>query len=117
MANVSWTHNGSGIWTTKTDWSNGTLPGSGDQVSISTAAAATITVSSGTNEVDTLSTAANDALALTGGTLDILGSGALYGAVTQSKAASKFIVSGTGTYAYGNFKQTAGTAVLQGLNT
>ncbi len=113
MASVSWIHAGSGNWTTATDWSTGAVPGSGDDVSIVAAGAITVTVSAGNNLVDSLTTGANDALALTGGTLDILGYGSLSGSVKQSVAASRLIVSGQGITVYGNFTQTAGTVIVQ----
>jgi hypothetical protein len=115
MAIVSWKHAGSGTWTTASNWSSGAVPGSGDDVSILVAGAITVTVSSGNNLVDSLTTGANDGLALTGGTLDILGYGTLAGAVKQSNAvsASTLIVSGQGISITGNFTQSAGSVVVQ----
>lgn len=113
MAYLSWSHAGSGNWSTKADWSTGFVPTGSDDVSIMTAGAITVTVSSGNNAVDSLTTGASDALALTGGTLDILGYGNLAGAVKQSAAASRFIVAGQGITITGNFTQTAGTVIVQ----
>lgn len=67
-ATVTWINPGSGNWDTGSNWSTGSVPGSGDDVVIDTSAAATITVRVGDSEsVHQLTLGSVDTLSVTGG--------------------------------------------------
>jgi fibronectin-binding autotransporter adhesin len=106
MASISWLNSVSGNWNTAANWSTGTVPGAGDDVTINVSSAATITHNSGTSVVSTLYTGSLATLAVTGGSLTASGYATLYGPVTQS--AGSFIL-GPGSYCGGTYTQTGGT--------
>src|SRR6266480_1767921 len=67
LSAVNWINPGSGNWDVPANWNGGSVPGSGDDVIINTAAPATILIQTGdTEQVNSLTTAANDTLSLTG---------------------------------------------------
>ena len=79
-ADVYWSIASSGNWDVGANWSTGNVPGSGDDVTISTAAAATVTIGAGDLEaVRSLTTTANDTLAITGGSLGVAAASVLDG--------------------------------------
>jgi RHS repeat-associated protein len=75
---------GSGSWNLGSNWSTGSVPGSADDVVINTASAATITYSSGGVTIHSLTTATDDTLSITGGTLNIAGNSTLSGPLTMT---------------------------------
>src|SRR5207245_6022841 len=82
---VQWINPNGGNWGTAANWSTGSVPGSGDDAVINTAAAATITIQAGDVElVNSLMTAANDALSLTGGALTVNASSTLSGPLAMT---------------------------------
>ena len=93
---ITWIATGSGNWDTPGNWSGGAVPGSGDDVSISTSAPATITITSiDTESVHSLTTAANDTLSMTGGSLAVAANSTLSGAL--SVTGGTLAANGTGT--------------------
>jgi hypothetical protein len=70
MAAVTWKPNANGNWSTAADWSTGALPGVSDTATLSSAAAHTVTYSTGTNTVSSI-VATTDRLAVTGGSLSV----------------------------------------------
>src|SRR5258707_412628 len=79
---VNWINAAGGTLNTPANWSTGNVPGPNDDAVISTAAAATISLTGGTITVHSLTTAANDMLSLTGGALILAGNSSFSGAVT-----------------------------------
>jgi RHS repeat-associated protein len=76
---------GSGNWDVGANWSTGSVPASTDNVVISTSAAATITYQASDGySIQSLSTASNDTLSFTGGTLNIQASSTLSGPLTMT---------------------------------
>ena len=119
MAAISWKSNTSGFWDVAANWSTGTVPGAKDDVTISTAAAQTITHNTGTNNIASLYVASDDTLAVTGGTLTVLGIATIYGNLTESAGTMAFAggasqVNGTVTQKGGTLDVTSGTLVLNG---
>ncbi len=81
---VSWT-GGSGNWDTAANWSGDKVPGTGDDIVISTSSAATITIRSGDSEsVHSLNTAGNDTLSITGGSLEVAANSTLAGPLAMT---------------------------------
>src|ERR1019366_1836623 len=67
-----WINPNSGNWDVASNWSSGAVPGAFDNVAISTTSAATITIQSGDAEsAQSLTTAGNDTLSITGGSLTV----------------------------------------------
>ncbi|HUY34127.1 MAG TPA: DUF4214 domain-containing protein [Pirellulales bacterium] len=72
LSSVAWINPSGGNWDVAANWSTGSVPGSGDDVDINTAAAATITIQLFDVEtVHSLTTAGNDTLSITGGSLTV----------------------------------------------
>ena len=67
---ISWAVNASGNWGTTVDWSSDRLPGSGDDVLISTRNSQTITFTTGNSTIHSL-TVGDDTFAMSGGALTI----------------------------------------------
>jgi len=67
---ISWAVNASGNWGTTVDWSSDRLPGSGDDVQISTRNSQTITFTTGNSTIHSL-TVGDDTFAMSGGALTI----------------------------------------------
>jgi hypothetical protein len=99
---VFWDNPNGGNWDTATNWSSGSVPGSGDIAVINTAAAATITIHAGDSEsVLSLTTASNDALSITGGSLTLAANSTLNGPLEMTGGSltgtgSGITVTGTG---------------------
>jgi hypothetical protein len=111
MASVSWTATSGGSWNSN-NWSNGSTPQSGDDVSINTTSASiTVTYSTGTLALDSLSTGSLDMLAITGGSLATEGNGyQLQGGLTISGGAMRLVGGGNlGNQIDGMLTQSAGT--------
>jgi hypothetical protein len=84
-ATLNWTNPNGGNWNQASNWSGGVVPGSGDDAVISTSAAATITIQPSDNfVVHSLTTAANDTLAIAGGSLTVNSSSTLSGGLTMT---------------------------------
>ncbi len=86
-ANVNWTGGGDGTsWSDKANW-GGSVPGSGDDVTINTAAAATVSIASGVSaSVHSLTTGGNDTLSISGGSLTVASSSTLSGSLMMADA-------------------------------
>jgi len=92
---VNWINPSGGNWDAGSNWSTGSVPGSGDSAVINTASAATITIQSGDSEsVLGLTTASNDTLSITGGSLTVAASSTLSGPLAMT--AGSLTASGTG---------------------
>jgi len=80
-ATVTWTNPGSGSWDNTANWSTGQLPQPGDDVAISTAAAAAISLTSGDNiSVDSLTLGVSDTFTIAhGSSLNLAASSNLNG--------------------------------------
>ena len=108
LSTVTWNNPAGGNWDVAANWtdqSNQThhVPGSGDDVQISTTAAATVTIQGNDVEsVHSLTTAANDTLSFNGGSLSVGVSSTLNGNLSLS--------SGTLNVASGAVLTLAGTA-------
>ena len=113
MASVSWKNNADGNWATASNWSTGIVPGSSDDVTISTASLHTITYSAGTDNVLSLSIS-NDILSITGGALTVLGNATISGAVNQSAGTLEF--AGLNSQITGELTKTAGTVEVASGN-
>jgi RHS repeat-associated protein len=82
-AMINWTGPAVGNWDVPGNWSGNAVPGAGDDAVISTAA--TVTIQSGDNlTVNSLTTASAATLSVTGGTLTIDGNSTLAGALTMT---------------------------------
>ncbi len=132
---VSWT-DGSGDWSTATNWSsNPSLPGPADNVTINTASTITVTHSTGSDSINSLN--CNNPLMLSGGALSIAGScqisnalminGATVNfngaasAVTGAAVFSSGAIGGTGivnfnnlTWTWGNLQNNGGLTIPSG---
>jgi len=94
-SSVTWVNTGSGSWDNPGNWSGNAVPGSADDVSISTSAAATITInSSDTESVHSLTTTATDTLSMTGGSLAVAANSTLSGALSMT--GGTLVVNGSG---------------------
>jgi hypothetical protein len=72
LSTITWANAGSGKFDVGSNWTGGVVPGGGDTAVINTAAAATITIQSGDHiSVQSITTASNDTLANTGGSLAV----------------------------------------------
>lgn len=115
MASISWKNNASGNWDTPSNWSTGILPGANDDVTISTSSAQTITHSASTDSIHSLFVG-NDTIAISGGSLTVLGNTTLNSALTES--GGLFRLSGASARIAGTVAQTAGTInVASGMLT
>jgi RHS repeat-associated protein len=126
LSTVTWGLAGSGYWDVAANWQGGKAPGSGDNVVISTALAATITIKSGDNvSITSLSTDADDTLAITGGTLTLASTSPLSGplamtggTLTASGAAAVVTASGMTTVSGASLFATGGGSLsLPGLTS
>jgi RHS repeat-associated protein len=104
LTTVTWINPNGGNWAVGANWSGGSVPGSGDNAVIDTAAAATIAIQPGdTIQVQGVTTANNDTLSFTGGSLTVTaGNSALSGplammggTLTASGAGVNLTASGT----------------------
>lgn len=67
LSAAAWTGASGGSWDVGSNWSTGSVPAAGDDVTIDTSSAMTITIQSGESiTVNSLTTGANDTLSLTG---------------------------------------------------
>ncbi len=88
VSGVSWIGPANGYWDVAANWSSGVVPGPTDDVTINTGSPATVAIQSGDLEsVHTLTTADDDTLALTGGSLAIGANSTLTGSLSLSGGA------------------------------
>jgi RHS repeat-associated protein len=115
LSTVNWTGNGDGSsWDDYHNWSTGSVPGSGDDVVISTAAAATVTIQSGDAEsVNSLTTAGNDTLAITGGSLAVAADSTIAGPLAMTGGSLR--ASGSGVTLQANGPTTMAKASAEAL--
>ena len=71
LATVNWAATSSGNWDVGSNWSTGQVPGPGDDVVINPSNALTVTINSGNQSVNSLESASNATLSLTGGSLAV----------------------------------------------
>src|SRR4051794_38694794 len=82
-AAVNWIASGSGNWDAAANWSTGQVPGSADDVTISTYG--TVTIKSGDGEsVHSLTTSSGATLSITGGSLTVAAASTLAGPLTMT---------------------------------
>ena len=80
LTTVYYVGGAAGRWDQASDWSNDAVPTLADDVSINTAAPATVTIQSGdTESVHSLTTATGDTLAITGGSLGVTANSTIAG--------------------------------------
>ena len=85
LAAVSWIAVGDGNWNTAANWSPPGVPGASDDVTISPAAAVTVTIPSGYNAaVKSLTTDGNDTLLIAGGSLTVTANSSLAGPLSMT---------------------------------
>ena len=122
----NWISAGSGNWNVPANWSAGHVPTSTEDVVINTAAVATITIQAGDTETPrSVTTAATDTLAFTGGSLTVTASSPLSGpltmtagTITANGAGITVTASGTTTITDGNLTAQGGaTFALPNLTT
>ncbi len=99
-ASIQWINAGAGQWDVPANWSTGSLPGPADDVVINTPAAATITIQSNDRiAIHSITTAANDQLAMTGGQFLFTGNSTLGSGLSLSggafNAAANLAIAGT----------------------
>jgi YD repeat-containing protein len=93
---VNWVNPNSGNWDVGANWSTGSVPGAGDDVVINTTGAVTVTIQAGDYEsVHSLTTAANDALSIAGGSLIVAANSTLSGGLAMT--GGSLTASGSGT--------------------
>jgi hypothetical protein len=93
---VNWINPNSGNWDTAANWSTGSVPGAGDDVVINTTGAVTVTIQAGDYEsVHSLTTASNDTLSITGGSLIVAANSTLSGGLAIT--GGSLTASGSGT--------------------
>jgi fibronectin-binding autotransporter adhesin len=109
---ITWINATGGNWDNATNWSTGSLPGADDDVVISTAAAATITIQAGDGiTVQSITAGSNDTLSITGGTPTVsVGDSVLSG--TLSMTSGTLIASGSGVTLTANGSTTVAGASL-----
>ncbi len=108
---VNWINPDGGNWDVPGNWSTDNLPGSGDDVVISTSLAATMTIASGDNfSVKSLTTAADDTLSITGGQLLLGANSNLSGAL--SMVGGELTASGSGITVQANGPTSISVASL-----
>jgi hypothetical protein len=82
---VTWINPAGGQWDQGANWSTGNVPGATDDAVINTASAASISIVSGDTEaVHSLTTAANDTLSITGGSLTMGANSTLSGPLSMT---------------------------------
>jgi len=111
-ATIRWTNPNGGKWDVAANWSTGVVPSGSDVVTIDTAGAATITIQSGDNiQVQSLTTASDDTLSITGGSLTVTaGQSILDGPL--SMAGGSLTASGSGVNLTASGATTISTASL-----
>jgi hypothetical protein len=99
---VSWINASSGAWSTASNWSNGSVPGAGDDVLINQSAVVTVTLAASTSI---------HSLSLTGATLNVTG-GTLAMAADSSNAGSIHVQPGAHVAFAGNYTQSAAGSLI-----
>jgi hypothetical protein len=101
LKTVSWI-GGSADWGTASDWSNGAVPNSADNVKISTAAVLTVFYSGGDDSIVNSLTVGDDLFDMSGGSLAITTTASFGDGFTQTSgtfsAGGTVTISGTGTF-------------------
>jgi hypothetical protein len=99
LSAVAWSGGGNNSnWDNPQNWSTGNVPGPGDDVTISTAAAATIDIQpTDAESINSLTTASNDALSINGGSLSVAASSTLNGALSIDQGSLSVAASSTFT--------------------
>lgn len=117
LSAVAWTGASGDSWDVASNWSTGAVPGPGDDVTIDTSAALTITIQSGDNiAVNSVTTGANDTLSITGGSLTVsAGASTLAGpldmtggSLTASGSGTAFTANGATTVSGGSLNANGG---------
>ncbi len=116
LSTVNWINPSGGNWDLAANWSSGSVPGAGDDVVINTASLATVTINTGdTESVKSLTTAANDTLSITGGSLTVAAGSTLSGSLsmtggslTASGIGATLLVNGSASIAGGSLFATTG---------
>ncbi len=103
-AAVTWINPASGNWKVASNWSGGTVPQAGDNVTIATQGV-TVTYNTGTLAINDLTVSAGSTLSMSNGTLGVDGTGTIGG--TLALAAGTFNGSGTTTVS-GQWNWTGG---------
>lgn len=103
-ATVTWINSGSGNWDVGSNWSTGSVPGSGDTAVIDTSASATITIqSSDSIQIQAIATGSNDTLSISGGSLTVSsGTSTISGALAISGGSLAAADAGTSLTANGS---------------
>ncbi len=74
---VTWTSPVSGNWSTGANWSGGAVPANGDNVVINETPGVTVTLNSGSPQVENLTVGATNTLLISGGALAVVGTGSV----------------------------------------
>lgn len=103
LSAVDWIGPSNGSWDVASNWSTGVVPGFGDDVTIDTAAAQTVSIQSGDNiTIGSLTTGASDTLSMTGGSLIVTsGASTLSGTLDMTGGALNVFGAGTNLTADG----------------
>lgn len=125
LSAVAWTGPNSGSWDVAGNWSSGAVPTAGDDVTIDTAAALTISIQSGDSiAVRSLTTDANDTLSISGGSLTVTGGSStlngpldMTGGTLTADGASLIANAATSISAANLYAESGGTLSLPDLST
>ncbi|MGO9811409.1 MAG: hypothetical protein ACLP53_11625, partial [Isosphaeraceae bacterium] len=116
MSTVDWISPTSGNWNVGSNWSTGTVPGPGDDVVINQSGSPTITISTGTQSVNSVT--ASDPIAITGGSLAVAANSTISdglamtgGSLTASGSETSLAVTGTTTVSGGNLYAENGASL------
>lgn len=125
LSAVAWTGPSSGSWDVAGNWSSGAVPTAGDDVTIDTAAALTISIQPGDSiAVRSLTTGANDTLSISGGSLTVTGGSStlngpldMTGGTLTADGASLIANAATSISAANLYAESGGTLSLPDLST
>jgi hypothetical protein len=112
MTSISWTATSSGTWSTASNWSGGVAPQTGDDVTIDTGSALTVTYNAGNLALDSL-TVATATLSVTGGTLAVYNGYQISSALNLSAGELSLTAGNDGNF-LGAVDLTGGNLVLSG---
>ena len=76
-ATISWSSPISGDWNVAANWTGNAVPANGDNVVISMTPGVTVTLGSGSPEIENLTVGAANTLTISGGTLSVVGTGSV----------------------------------------
>ena len=116
LSAVDWISPTSGNWNVGSNWSTGTVPGPGDDVIINESGSPTITVSSGTQSVNSVT--ATDPIAISGGSLAVAANSTISdglamtgGSLIASGSGTSLTVTGTTTVSAGSLYAQSGATL------